>query len=153
MIHRWSEFWLSNLILKVQRTSTSLFMTGVLHLDLDLDVVTGFWNQQSKFWLHSWFWRRKEHPCPLSPDLGLWRMLEGHDWGLASIYWFGYGQFSFIKPWSKFWLSILILKVQRISISFKSWFGALENFEGSLLGFCILILIWICSLVFGTPLC
>ena len=25
----------------------------------------------------SWFWRWKEHPYPLSPDLGLWRILSG----------------------------------------------------------------------------
>ena len=40
---------------------------------------------------------------------------------------------------SKFWLSILILKVQRTSISFKSSFGALDDAEGSWLGFDILI--------------
>ena len=28
------------------------------------------------------FWKvSKEHPCPLSPHLGLWRMLEVPDWG------------------------------------------------------------------------
>ena len=36
----------------------------------------------------------KEHPCPSSPDLGLWRMLEVSEWGLASWYWFGYGHCS-----------------------------------------------------------
>ena len=32
----------------------------------------------------------KEYPCPLSPDLGLWRMQEDPDWCLASWSWFGY---------------------------------------------------------------
>ena len=96
------------------------------------------------------FLRNPKHSCPLSPQLGLWGMLEVPDWGLASWYWFGYGHWSLIYPWSKFWLSILILKVQRTSMSFKSSFGALEDAGGSWLGFCILILIWIWSLVFDT---
>ena len=49
----------------------------------------------------SWFWKCKEHPCPLSPDLGLWRMLEVPDWGLASWYWFGYSHEPCLDlPWS-----------------------------------------------------
>merc|ERR1711954_442667 len=48
--------------------------------------------------------------------------------------------------------SILILKVQRTSMSFKSSFGALEDAGGSWPGFGILILIWILSLVFDTPM-
>ena len=82
LIYTWSEFWLFNLILKVQRTS-----------------------------------------CPLSPHMGLWRTLEVPDWGLASWSWFGYGHYSLIYTWSKFWLSILILKVKRTSMSFKSNLG------------------------------
>ena len=100
----------------------------------------------------SWFWRCKEHPCPLSPHLGLWRMLEVPDLGLASWSWFLYGQWSLIHPCSKFQLSILILKVQRTSMSFKSWFGTLEDTGESSLGFGILILIWIWSLVSDTPM-
>ena len=100
----------------------------------------------------SWFWRCKEHPCPLSPDLELWRTLEVPDCGLASWYWFGYGHWPSVHPYAKFWLSILILKLQRSSMSFKAWFGALEDAGGSWLGFGILILIWIRSLVFGTPI-
>ena len=46
----------------------------------------------------------------------------------------------------------LILKVQRTSMSFKSSFRALEDAGGSRLEFGILILIWIWSLVFDTPL-
>ena len=53
-----------------------------------------------------------------------------------------------IHQWSKFWLSGLILKVQRTSVSFKSSIGALEDAGGSWLEFVILILISIWSLVF-----
>ena len=95
----------------------------------------------------SWFWRCKEPPCHLSPDLGLWRMLEVPHWGLASWYWLGYDHWSLIHPWSKFWLSILILKVQRTSMSFEASFWALEDAGGSWLGLYILILIRIWSLV------
>ena len=116
-------------------------------------MVTGLWyTHDPNFCSLSWFWRCKEHPCPLSPDFGLWRMLEVPDWGLASWSWFGYGHWSLIYPWSKFWLSILILKVQRSSMSFKSWFWALEDAGGSWQGIFILILIWVWSLVFETPM-
>ena len=47
--------------------------------------------------------------------------------------------------------SILILEVQRTSMSFKSLFWALEDAGGSLLGFVILNLMFIWFLVFGTP--
>ena len=48
--------------------------------------------------------------------------------------------------------SILILKVQRSFISFKSYYGALEDAGGYWLVFGILILIWIWSLVFDTTM-
>ena len=99
----------------------------------------------------SWLWRCKEHPCSLSPDSGLWRMLEVPDWNFVSWYWFGYGHWSLVHPYSKFWLSILTFKLQRISMSSKSWLRPLKGFRGSWLGFCILILICIWSLVFDTP--
>ena len=108
--------------------------------------VYGHWSliyQWSKFSSLSWFWWCKEHPCTLSPHLGLWWMLEVPDSGLASWSWFRYGHWSFVQPWSKFLLSILILKVQRTSMSFKSWFWALEDAVGSWQWFIILILIWI----------
>ena len=79
-------------------------------------------------------------------------MLDVPDWGLASWSWFGYGHWSLMYPWSKFWLSILILKMQRTSMSFKSSFEALEDAGDSWLGFHILILIWILSVVFDIPL-
>ena len=78
-------------------------------------------------------------------------MLVVPDWGLVYWSWFWYGHWSYVHLYSKFWLFILILKVQRTSMSFKSSFGALEDAGGSWLGFGILILIWIWSLVFGTP--
>ena len=128
-------------------------LPGVWDVDLDLDMVTCLWYTNiPNFGSPSWFWRCKEHTCPSSPDWGLWRMLEVPDWGMTSWSWFGYGHWSLIYPWSKFWLSILILKVQRTSMSFKSSFGALEDAGGSWLGLDILILIWIWSLVFDIPM-
>ena len=53
---------------------------------------------------------------------------------------------------SEFGLSILILMVQGTSMSFKSWFGALEDAGGSWLGFGIWIMTWIWSLIFDTPM-
>ena len=112
------------------------FLTVVWHLDLDLDMVTGLWfTHDPNYGSLSWFRRCKEHPSPLSPNLGLWRTLGVPDLTLASWYWFGYGHWSLVHPYSKFGLSILILKVQRTSMSFKSWSGALEDAGGSWLGF------------------
>ena len=48
--------------------------------------------------------------------------------------------------------SILILKMQRTSISFKSSFGDFDEAGVPWLGFGILLLIWIWSLVFDTPM-
>merc|ERR1711954_422343 len=42
--------------------------------------------------------------------------------------------------------------MQRTSMSFKSSFGALKDAGGSCLGLVFLILIWIWSLVFATPM-
>ena len=78
-------------------------LTGVLHLDHDLDVVTGLlFIHVPNFCSLSWFSRCKEHLCPLSPNLGLWKTLEVPDWGLASCSWFAYGHLSLIDPWSEF---------------------------------------------------
>ena len=153
-------FWILALYLDFEGSKTINVLqvliwgpTGIWHLDLDLYMVTGLWyTHVLNFGSLSWFWRCKEYPCPVSPYWGLWMMLEVPDWGLASWSWFGYGHWSLIYPWSKFWLSILILKVQRTSMSFKSSFGALEDAGGSWLGFGILTLIWMWSLVFDTPM-
>ena len=123
------------------------------HLDLDVDMITVLWHTHDpNFGSLSRFWRCKENPCPLTPHLGLWRTLEVPDWSLASGSWFGYGHWSLIHPRSEFWLFILIFKVQRTFMSFKSTFGDFEETGGSWLGFCILILILIWSLVFGLPI-
>ena len=128
-------------------------LTGVWHLDYDCDMVTGIcYNHDPNFGSLSWFWRCKEHPCPLSPHLGLWRMLEVPYWGLASWYWFGYNHWSLINPWYEVWLYTFILKVQRTTISIKSWFWAMVGAGGIWLEFGILILIFLWSLVFYTPM-
>ena len=79
-------------------------------------------------------------------------MLEVPDQSFTSCSCFGYGHWSLIHPWSNFLLFILILKVQRTSMSLKSWFGALDYARGSRLGFGILILIRIWSVVFDMPM-
>ena len=135
LMYLYSEFWLSILILKVQRT----YMSFKSSLGA-LEDAGGSW---LGFVILILIWRCKQYPCPLSPHLGIWRMLEAPHWGLASLSWFWYDQWSLIHPWSEFWLSILILKVQRTSMSFKSSFGALDDAWSFWLEFGILILIWI----------
>ena len=88
----------------------------------------------------------------LDLHMGLWRMLKVPDCSLASWSWFRYGHCSLICLWFKLWLAILILKLQRTSMSFKSSFGALEDAGGSWPGFGILIFILIWYLVFGSPI-
>ena len=61
--------------------------------------------------------------------LGLWKMLEVPDWGFVTWPWFWYSHWSLVFPYAKFWLSILILKVQRTSMSFKSWLGLWRTLE------------------------
>ena len=56
---------------------------------------------------------------PLDSLLQLWRRLKVPESGLAPWSWLGYGQWSLVNPWSKFW-----------SMSFKSWLGALEDAGG-----------------------
>jgi len=54
-------------------------------------MVIGFWyTGVPNFVYLSWYWRCKEHQCPLSPNLELWRMLDVPDWGIASWSWFGW---------------------------------------------------------------
>ena len=116
-------------------------------------MVTGLWyTHDPNFVSLSWFWRCKDYPCPLSPHLGLLRMLEAPDWVLASWSWFGYGLWFLIHPWSKIWLFFLILKVQRTAMSFNSSYEVLEDDWDSWLGFGILVLNKIWSLVFDTPM-
>ena len=82
---------------------------------IDFDIVTGLWyTHVLSLGSRYWFWRYKEHPCPVSPDLELWRTLEVPDWGLASWYWFWYGTpiFWIVKAQSK-----LELRLSRIKLS------------------------------------
>ena len=83
---------------------------------------------------------------------GFGGLLEVHDWGFVSWSWFVYGCWSLMHPWSKFLLSILILKMQRTSMSLKSWFGTLDDAGSSSLGFGTLILILIQSWVIHPPM-
>ena len=85
----------------------------------DRGLASWSWFRHGHFGSLTWFWRCNEHPCPLSTNLELWRTLEVPDWGLASWSWFWYDHLSLIYQWSKFRLSILILKVQRPSMSLK----------------------------------
>ena len=112
LMHPWSKYLDFLLILKVQRT----YMSFKYFLGLWRTLEVPDWGLASwswfgyghwsliyplpEFWLLSWFWRCKEHPCPLSPDLGLWRMLEVPDWGLASSSWFEYVHCSLIPLYS-----------------------------------------------------
>ena len=128
------------------------FLTGGWHLDLDSDRVSGLWyTHDPNFWSLSWFLRCQQHPCPKVLIWGFWgcfRLLTGiwHldlDLNMVTGLWYTHDPIFF---------SILILKVKRTSMHFKASFGALEGAGGSWLGFGILIMIWICSLVFGTPM-
>ena len=110
------------------------------------------WSLDSKLCSLSQICKCKEHPCPSSPDLGLYRTLVVADWVLVAWSWFEFGHWSMTHQCSKFWFSILILRVQRTFMSIKSWFGAFEDTRGSSMGLGILILIWIWSQVFGTPM-
>ena len=165
LIHPFSEFWLYILILKEQRTSLSLRSwfgslenAGGSWLGFGILISIRIWslvfdipmNQILALYLD--FEGAKNIDVRTSPHLRLWRTPDVPDWGLTSWSWFGYGQLSLIHPWSDFWLSNFILKVQRTSMSFKSSLGALEDAGGSWLGFGIFILIWMLSLVLITPI-
>ena len=53
---------------------------GVWNLDIDLDIVSGLWYTHiTNFGSLYRFQRCNEHPYPLSPHLGLWRMMEAPD--------------------------------------------------------------------------
>ena len=87
-------------------------LTGVSYLNLNMDMVTGLWyTLVPNFGSLLWFWRYKEHPCPLCPDMGLWWGLEVLDWDFTSWYWFGYGHLLLVYPNSIFWFSIIFLKM------------------------------------------
>ena len=107
-------------------------LTEGWHLYFDLDMVTGLsYTHVSNFCSPSWFWRCKEQPCPLSPHLGLWRLLEVPDWGwhldlaldmVTDLWYTTDPNFSFL---SSFW------GCKEHPCPFRSWFGALEDAGGS----------------------
>ena len=113
LTHLLSKFWLSILILKVQRTSMSFkssfgdlekcwrFLTGVWDLYHDLDMVTSLWfTHVLNFGSLSWLWKCKEHLCPFSHDWGFggwWRFLIGvwhveNDLDMVIGLWYTYDQ-------------------------------------------------------------
>ena len=68
------------------------FLTGIWHCDLDLAMVNCLWyTNVLNFVSLSVFWRYKEHPCPLSPDLELWFLSEvwhlDHDLDIVTCLW------------------------------------------------------------------
>ena len=111
------------------------FLTEVLHLDLDLNMVTGLsYTQVLNFCSLFWFWRCTEPPCPLSLDLGLWRMLEVPDWGLAHWSWFVYGQWSWLGYVQEPCLDLLgIFHLQRLRKYVVSGFWWVQ--DGFMVGF------------------
>ena len=146
LVDQCSEFWLFILMFECAKTICApkvhiwgfgghwSFLTGVLHLDFDLDMVTGLcFTHVPKFLLFI---------------LNL--KVQRYSMSVKSL--FGYYHWSVIDLCSKFWLSILILKVQRRFMSSKSCLGAMEDAWGSWLEFGILILIWKWSLVFDIPM-
>ena len=99
---------------------------------LDLDMVGGLWYTHNLNVVPlSWFWSSKEYLSPLSTDLVLLRMMEVPDYGLVFWTQLGYGFWSLIHPHSEFWLSLLILMVQRTTMSFKTCFGDLGEVVAS----------------------
>ena len=112
------------------------FLPGGWHLDLDLDMVTGLWyTHDPNFGSLSWFWRWKEHPCPLSPHLGLWRMLEVPGWGVGILILIWICSMVFYTLMIRTLAPYLGMKVQKKFMSFKSSFGVLEDAGGSWQGF------------------
>ena len=111
-----------------------------------------FLHQCLNIWLCKLILKVQRKFISFKSELENLRMLEAPYSGLASSSWFWYGCLYLIHQWYKFWLSILILKVQRTYISSKSWFVVFEDAGGSWLEFDIFISIWIWSLVFNTPM-
>ena len=93
------------------------FLTGVWYLDLDLDMVVGLWyTNVPNIGSQSCFWRCKEHPCPLTPDLRLCWQLEVSYWGLASWSRFEYGSWSLLCPWFEFCLYLVFEGAKNIHV-------------------------------------
>ena len=65
-------------------------------------MVTAFWNTRDpNYGSLSWFWRCKEHSSPLSPNFGVWRMLEVANLAFESWSWIGWVKEPCLDlPWS-----------------------------------------------------
>ena len=115
-------------------------LTGVWHLDLDWDIVTESWLsvfilkvQRTSMSFKYWFRDLEDAGCS-------WL-----EFGIFILVWIW--SLVFHAPMFQILALILILKVQRTSMSFKSWCGALEDTGGSWLGFNIMIMTFV---VFST---
>ena len=108
LLHLYFKFWFSTFIFQLQRNPCPLKPHLGLWRMLEVSdrglaswsrfgYVTGLWyNHDLNFSSLSCVWSCKEHECPLSPYLGLWRRLEVPEWGLASWSLFGYCCWSLI---------------------------------------------------------
>ena len=133
LTHLCSEFEFFTLSLKVQRICMSI--KSLLELWMTLEVPD--WGFSSWSW---WGWVNNVPSYPYSQFkpfmfyfelqrtlmsfkscLELWRMLEVTDWGFSSWSWWGWFNNCLANPCSKFELSTLNLKVQKINMSLKSW--------------------------------
>ena len=128
------------------------FLTEVSQLDLDSDMVTVFGMpmiqilalcldfecERTSMFFKSWLWTLVD--------------AEGSGMGFAILIliWI----WSLVFGTAMIWMLALYLDFEGAKTIhiLKSWFGALEDAGGSWLGFGILILIWIWSLVFDTPM-
>ena len=90
-------------------------------------------------------------PCPLYPDLILWRMLEVPDGGLKSWSWHEYGQKSLVHPCSNLGSLPWIWRCKEHPCHFSLELG----FRGCwrfLTGVWLLIWIWVYPVFFDTPM-
>ena len=139
LVHPCSEFWLylhfegaKNIhVLEVLKWGFVVcwrFLAWVWHRNPDLDIVKGVWYTHFlNFSSLSQFWRFKEHPCPLSPHLELWRTLEVHDFGSASWSWFWYGLLVFDTQMFQILALYLAFAVTKNIHIFQGLLGALED--------------------------
>ena len=105
-----------------------MFLTGVWHLNLDLDIITDLWYKNvPNFGSLSWNWKYNENQCPLIPCHLIPGSLEddGGSWCVYGIFILIQMNllFVFINLCSEFCLFNSILIVQITCISFKFLFG------------------------------
>ena len=158
LIRQCSNLLLSNLILKVQRTSLS-FKSQIEDLE-DAGIYWLVFGILILIWIYSLLF-----DAPMFKFFSLCLNFEGANniyvllvliWGFGGLWRFLTGvwhcdqDLDMTHSCSKFALSILILKVQITFMAVKSSFGALEDAWSSWLRFGVFILICIWSLVFDT---